>query len=34
MEHARRVVRIHDGVIVDGTDSAAVDVARMHAGSH
>lgn len=31
MEHARRVVSIHDGVIVDGTAAAAADVARMHA---
>ncbi|MCB9737987.1 MAG: ABC transporter ATP-binding protein [Deltaproteobacteria bacterium] len=30
MEHARRVVSIHDGVIVDGTAAAAADVARMH----
>lgn len=34
MEHARRVVRIHDGVIVDGTASAAADVARMHGNGH
>jgi putative ABC transport system ATP-binding protein len=31
MEHARRVVYIHDGKIVDGTQQAAADVARMHA---
>jgi putative ABC transport system ATP-binding protein len=35
MEHARRVVRIHDGQLVDGTDAAAQDVARLHAaGGH
>jgi putative ABC transport system ATP-binding protein len=31
MEHARRVVSIHDGVIVDGGDDARAVVARMHA---
>ena len=31
MEHARRVVSIHDGVIVDGTADADVAVARLHA---
>lgn len=29
MEHARRVVYIHDGAIVDGTARAAADVAKM-----
>ncbi len=31
MEHARRVVSIHDGVIVDGTADAGAAVARLHA---
>ena len=31
MEHARRVVRIHDGVMEDGTDAAAHEAGRMHA---
>ena len=31
MEHARRVVRIHDGVMVDGTEQAAAEAERMHA---
>jgi putative ABC transport system ATP-binding protein len=34
MEHARRVVRIHDGVMVDGTDAAALETARLHAATH
>ncbi len=34
MEHARRVVYIHDGVMVDGSQQAAEQVARMHASSH
>jgi putative ABC transport system ATP-binding protein len=29
MEHARRVVSIHDGAIVDGTVEADIAVARM-----
>ncbi len=32
MEHARRVVRIHDGVMLDGTDAAHAESVRMHAG--
>lgn len=31
MEHARRVVYIHDGTIVDGSAQAAADVAKMKA---
>ncbi|MBI5609100.1 MAG: ABC transporter ATP-binding protein [Deltaproteobacteria bacterium] len=31
MQHARRVVYIQDGVIVDGAEHAAADVAKMHA---
>jgi putative ABC transport system ATP-binding protein len=34
MEHARRVVYIHDGVMVDGSQQAAEQVARMHASTH
>lgn len=34
MEHARRVVYIHDGVMVDGSKQAAEQVARMHAVVH
>lgn len=31
MEHARRVVRILDGVMVDGTDQAQAEAQKMHA---
>ena len=35
MEHARRVVRILDGALVDGAEAAAEDIHRMHAvGEH
>ncbi len=34
MKHARRVVRIADGVLVDGTEAAALDIAQAAAGGH
>ncbi len=34
MQHARRVVRIQDGVMVDGSGSAQVEVDRLNAAQH
>ncbi len=34
MEHARRVVRIADGLLVDGTEHAAAEAAHMHSVVH